>query len=149
MRIPDEDWRMVSDPFEDWRLYQHVTPFIHEQEVGSVLLIIAEYQSKPPILLVCHTVKAFSIHSAEIKLMKGADIVTMGKCELLKSADSEGFIEPPFFKHPIQRGPEIMKFLETHTDEVQYRMKSPFRSHRGVIHAAGLTALRKAIEAVS
>jgi hypothetical protein len=149
MRIPDEDWRMVSDPFEDWRLYQHVTPFIHEQEVGSVLLIIAEYQSKHPILLVCHTVKAFSIHSAEIKLMKGADIVTLGKCELLKSADSEGFIEPPFFKHPIQRGPEIMKFLETHTDEVQYRMKSPFRSHRGVIHAAGLTALRKAIEAVS
>jgi hypothetical protein len=149
MRIPDEDWRMVSDPFEDWRLYQHVTPLIDDPAAGSVLLIIAEYQSKPHILLVCHTVKAFSIHSAEIKLMKGADIVTMGKCELLKSADSEGFIEPPFFKHPIQRGTEIMKFLETHTDEVQYRMKSPFRSHRGVIHAAGLTALRKAIAAVS
>jgi hypothetical protein len=42
-----------------------------------------------------------------------------------------------------------MKFLETHTDEVQYRMKTPFHNHRGVIHAAGLTALRKAIAAVS
>jgi hypothetical protein len=28
-------------------------------------------------------------------------------------------------------------------------MKTPFHSHRGVIHAAGLTALRKAIAAVS
>ncbi len=149
MRIPDEDWRMVSDPFEEWRLYKHVTPFIHEQEVGSVLLIIAEYQSKPPILLACHTVKAFSIHSAEIKLMKGADIVTMGKCELLKSADAEGFIEPPFFKHPLQRGPEIEKFLESHTDEVQYGMKSPFRTHRGVVSPEGLKALRKAVEAFS
>jgi hypothetical protein len=149
MRIPDKDWRMVSDPFEDWLLHQHATPLIHEQEVGSVMLILAEDRSKPPILLACHTMKAFRIHTVELKLMKGADILTLGDCEPLEPADAEGFVKPPFFRRPLKLGPEIAKFLETHTDEVQYRMKSPFHSHRGVIRSAGLTALRKAIECVT
>jgi len=149
MRIPDEDWRMVSDPFEDWRLYQHVTPLIDDPAAGSVLLIIAEADRNPPTLLACHTMKAFGVHWTELRLMKGSGIVTLGDCELLEPADSEDFVEPPFFRHPLQLGPEIRKFLETHSDEVQYRMKTPFHSHRGVIHAAGLTALRKAIAAVS
>ncbi len=146
--MPDEEWLMVSDPFEDWRLHQHVTPLINEPEVGSVMLIIAEDRCMPPILLACHTMKAFSIHLAELKLMKGADIVTLGDCELLESADSEGFVEPPFFRHALQLGAEITDFLESHPDEVQYRMKSPFHRHRGVIGSAGLVALRKAIETV-
>jgi len=97
MRLVDNEWRLVSDPFEGWRLHQHVTPLINEPEFGSVILIIADDRSKPPTLLACHTMKAFSIHPAELKLMKGEDIVTLGNCELLKAADSEGFIEPPFF----------------------------------------------------
>jgi hypothetical protein len=122
MRLVDNEWRLVSDPFEGWRLHQHVTPLINEPEVGSIILIIADDRSKPPTLLACHTMKAFRIHPAELKLMKGEDIVTLGNCELLKATDS---------------------------DEVQYRMKTPFHSHRGVIGSAGLAALRKAVSIVS
>lgn len=148
MELDPTEWQLVSDPFEDWRLHQHVTPLINEPQVGSVTLIIAVKQSKPPILLACHTMKAFSIHPAELKLMKGADIVTVGDCELLKAGESEGFIEPPFFRHPLQLGPQIRKFLDAHSDEVQYRMKHPFHSHRGMIGSAGLSALRKSIEII-
>ena len=95
MELDSGEWQLVSDPFEDWRLHQHVTPLIDEPQVGSVTLIIAVERSKPPILLACHTMNAFSIHLAELKLMKGEDIVTLGDCELLKAADSEGFITPP------------------------------------------------------
>ena len=149
MELDSGEWQLVSDPFEDWRLHQHVTPLIDEPQVGSVTLIIAVERSKPPILLACHTMNAFSIHLAELKLMKGEDIVTLGDCELLKAADSEGFINPPFFRHPLRVGQKIRKFLEAHSDEVQYRMKHPFHSHRGVIGSAGLAALRKAIEIIT
>ena len=50
--------------------------------------------------------------------------------------------------HALQLGAEITDFLESHPDEVEYRMKSPFHRHRGVIGSAGLVALRKAIETV-
>jgi len=149
MWLPDEEWRLVSDPFEDWRLHQHVTPLIDEPGAGSVLLVIAEDHGKSPTLLACHTMQAFACHLAEIRLMKAGDIVCLGDFELMEQADSEGFLKPPFFGKTVRSNPEILKFLEMHTDEVHYRMKSPLHSIRGVVHSSGLTALRKAIEAVS
>lgn len=149
MELDPTEWKLVSDPFEPLRIFLNKIPLIEEEGVGSVQLIITMKPCRPPKLLACHTMKAFSIHSAELRLMKGDDIVIMGDCELLPVADAEGYPETPFFMHQLSTGPEIRKFLETHKDEANYRLKHPFHAHRGQVGSAGLEALRKAVEIVS
>lgn len=149
MEADPSEWKLVSDPFETLRIFRHKVPLVSEEGVGSVELLITMEPGRPPELLACHTMEAFGIHLAELRLMKGDDVVSIGDCESMSATDGEGFLEPPFFRHPLRTGPEIRKFLEAHNDQAQYRLKHPFHAHRGPLGSAGLTALRRGVEIVS
>lgn len=148
MLLDPTEWQLVSDPFEQLRIFRNKIPLIAEEGLGSVQLLITMEPCRPPELLACHTIKAFGIHLAELRLMRGDDIVIMGDCELLPENDAEGYLQSPFFMHPLSTGPEIRKFLEAHKDEANYRLKHPFHAQRGPVGSAGLEALRKAFEIV-
>jgi len=149
MQLDPSEWQIVSDPFEFLKIFRNKIPLIVEEGVGSVQLLITMKPGQPPELLACHTMKGFSIHLAELRLMKGDDIVTMGNCQLLPKVGADGYLEPPFFECHLSTSPEIRKFLGTHKDEANYRLKHPFHAHRGTLGSAGLAALRKAVEIVS
>lgn len=149
MQLDPSEWQIVSDPFEPLKIFRNKIPLILEEGAGSVQLLITMKSGQPPALLACHTMEDFCIHLAELRLMKGDDIVIAGQCQLLPENDADGYLEPPFFECHLSTGPEIRKFLETHQDEANYRLKGPFHAHRGTLGSAGLAALRKAIEIVS
>lgn len=149
MELDPTEWQLVSDPFETLRIFRSKIPLIEEDDVGSVQLLITVHPPSPPSLLLCHDIKAFSIHIAELRLLHGDCILNLGLCSKLGKIDSDGFWHPPFFREKIEPSAETKDFIGHQIKEASYRLKHAFHAHRGTIRPEGLDALRRAIEIVS
>jgi hypothetical protein len=149
MELDPTEWQLVSDPFESSRLYRSITPLISEEGAGTVQLLIAEKPNKPSDLLACHDFKSLGIFDAEIRLLHGEEVLTLGSCTRLGEIDTEGFWEPPIFKQPLILTPAARIFLRPPMKEVHYRLKHDFHTHRGTVQPSGVEALRRAIEIIS